>query len=108
MGDESSTIFRNHGDRGRSDDDHVRERRRARQCAGWAPIRYVSQPLNVSATEATPSNAQSLQGTVQRIGRNAGSFTIDAGGGAQLLIALPYKANSADVNRFNNTQGDGG
>ena len=64
---------------------------------------YVTQPVNGSTTTgSTPSNAQSLQGTVQRIDRNGGSFTVDAGGGAQLLVTLPYRANSADVNRFNN------
>lgn len=63
---------------------------------------YVTQPVNGSTTTgSTPTNVQSLQGTVQRIDRNGGSFTVDAGGGAQLLVTLPYRANSADVNRFN-------
>ena len=38
---------------------------------------------------------------MQRLDRNTGSFVIDAGGGAQLVVSLPYRANSADVNRFN-------
>lgn len=62
---------------------------------------YVSQPVNRSTTGTTPSNVQALQGTVQRIDRNSGSFVIDAGGGAQLTVALQYRANSTDVNRFN-------
>ena len=62
---------------------------------------YVTQPVSSSRTGTTPSNVQSLQGTVQRIDRNSGSFVIDAGGGAQLTVALQYRANSADVNRFN-------
>jgi hypothetical protein len=65
---------------------------------------YVTQPVNGSATSTigtSPANVQSLQGTVQQIDRNNGSFVIDAGGGAQLVVALPYRANSADVNRFN-------
>jgi hypothetical protein len=68
---------------------------------------YVTQPVNGSATSGTtnngtaPANVQSLQGTVQRIDRNTGLFVVDAGGGAQLTVSLPYRANSADVNRFN-------
>jgi hypothetical protein len=68
---------------------------------------YVTQPVNGSATNGTttngtaPANVQSLQGTVQRIDRNTGLFVVDAGGGAQLTVSLPYRANSADVNRFN-------
>jgi hypothetical protein len=63
---------------------------------------YVTQPVNGSATNGTvPTNVQTLQGTVQRIDRNNGSFVVDAGGGAQLVVSLPYRANSADVNRFN-------
>lgn len=63
---------------------------------------FVTQPVNGSAANGTtPTNVQSLQGTVQRIDRNTGSFVIDAGGGAQLVVTLPYRANSADVNRFN-------
>jgi hypothetical protein len=65
---------------------------------------YVTQPVNGSATNttgSTPANTQTLQGTVQRIDRNNGSFVIDAGGGTQLSVTLPYRANSADVNRFN-------
>lgn len=60
----------------------------------------VTQPVNGS-TNTAPTNVQSLQGTVQRIDRNAGSFVVDAGGGAQLTVTLQYRANSADVNRFN-------
>lgn len=66
---------------------------------------YVTQPVNGSATNGTvggtPATVQSLQGTVQRIDRNNGSFVVDAGGGAQLVVSLAYRANSADVNRFN-------
>ena len=66
---------------------------------------FVTQPVNGSATNgnigSTPSTVQTLQGTVQRIDRNGGSFVIDAGSGAQLVVSLPYRANSADVNRFN-------
>jgi hypothetical protein len=61
---------------------------------------FVTRPVNGSAGTA-PSSVQSLQGTVQRIDRDAGSFTIDAGGGAQLLVTMPFGANSADVSRFN-------
>jgi hypothetical protein len=64
---------------------------------------FVSQPVNASTNRGTvPTTVQSLQGTVQRIDRNNGSFTVDAGGGAQLVVTLQYRANSADVNRFNN------
>jgi hypothetical protein len=63
---------------------------------------YVTQPVSGSASNGTvPANVQSLQGTVQRIDRNNGSFTVDAGNGAQLVVTLPYRANSGDVNRFN-------
>jgi len=66
---------------------------------------YVTQPVNGSATNSNiggaPATVQSLQGTVQRIDRNNGSFVVDAGGGAQLVVSLAYRANSADVNRFN-------
>lgn len=64
---------------------------------------YVTQPVNGSpGTGSAPTNVQSLQGTVQRVDRSNGSFTVDAGNGAQLVVTLPYRANSADVNRFNN------
>jgi hypothetical protein len=66
---------------------------------------YVTQPVNGSPTNSTvggtPATVQSLQGTVQRIDRTNGTFVVDAGGGAQLVVSLPYRANSADVNRFN-------
>jgi len=63
---------------------------------------FVTQPVNGSANSGTvPTNVQSLQGTVQRIDRQNGSFVVDAGSGAQLVVSLAYRANSADVNRFN-------
>jgi len=66
---------------------------------------YVTQPVNGSTNNGSigsvPTNVQSLQGTVQRIDRTNGSFVVDAGGGAQLVVSLAYRANSADVNRFN-------
>jgi hypothetical protein len=71
----------------------------------YADSIFVTQPVNGSTSTyagTTPANVQSLQGSVQRIDRNNGSFVVDAGGGAQLVISLPYRANSADVDRFNN------
>ena len=64
---------------------------------------YVTQPVNGSSNAGSaPTNVQTLQGTVQRVDRSTGSFTVDAGNGAQLVVTLPYRANSADVNRVNN------
>jgi hypothetical protein len=65
----------------------------------------VTQPVNGSTTGSTSTNSanvQTLQGTVRQIDRAAGWFTIDGGNGVQLTVTLPYRANSQDVNRFNN------
>ncbi len=63
----------------------------------------VTQPVNGSTTggSTTNANVQTLQGTVRQVDRSAGWFTIDGGNGVQLTVTLPYRANSADVNRFN-------
>jgi hypothetical protein len=72
----------------------------------YADSIWVTQPVNNSTSgtmpNSTTANVQSLQGTVRQIDRNAGSFTIDANSGVQLIVTLPYRANSQDVNRFNN------
>ena len=70
---------------------------------------YVTSAVNNGSNRGVygstaPSNTnavQSLQGTVRQIDRSAGWFTVDGGNG-QLTVTLPYRANSADVNRFNN------
>lgn len=66
----------------------------------------VTYPVNGSTsnypnTSSSSGTVQSLQGTVRQIDRNAGWFTIDGGNNVQLTVTLPYRANSADVNRFN-------
>jgi hypothetical protein len=65
----------------------------------------VTQPVNGSSTSggsSTSANVQTLQGTVRQVDRSAGWFTIDGGNGVQLTVTLPYRANTNDVNRFNN------
>ncbi len=66
----------------------------------------VTYPVNGStsnypSTSSSSGTVQTLQGTVRQIDRNAGWFTVDGGNNVQLTVTLPYRANSADVNRFN-------
>lgn len=61
----------------------------------------VTMPVRGSTTgSTTPSNVQSLQGTVRQVDVNAGWFTLDTGNGAILTVSMPYRASSADMNRF--------
>ena len=63
----------------------------------------VTQPVAGSSTGTTTAGGQvqSLQGTVRQIDRTNGLFTIDAGNNSVLTVSLPYRASSADVNKFN-------
>ena len=50
----------------------------------------------------TSESVQQLQGTVRSIDRNNGRFTVDASANVSLTVSMPYRAASADVNKFNN------
>lgn len=69
---------------------------------------YVTAPVNGSNNGGTyypnnsASNAQSFAGNVQQVDRNAGWFSIANGTGVVTTVTMPYRANSADINRFNN------
>lgn len=65
----------------------------------------VSVTQSVSATGGTASgggtaSVQSIQGVVRQIDRTNGLFSLEVGGGGTVVVAIPYGAQSADVNRF--------
>lgn len=62
----------------------------------------VVQPVNNTGGSANTGTVQNLQGTVRQIDRNNGLFTVDAGSGVLITVALPYNATSTTVQRFNN------
>jgi hypothetical protein len=62
----------------------------------------VVQPVNNTGGSVNTGTVQNLQGTVRQIDRNNGLFTVDAGSGVILTVALPYNAGSTTVQRFNN------
>jgi hypothetical protein len=61
----------------------------------------VVQPVNNTGGSVSTGTVQSLQGTVRQIDRTNGLFTLDAGSGVILTVALPYNAGSTTVQRFN-------
>lgn len=62
----------------------------------------VTQSVNTSGTGTASGTVQQLQGTVRSIDRTNGRFTIDAGSNVQLTVSMPYRATTADVNKYNN------
>jgi hypothetical protein len=64
----------------------------------------VTQPVQTTGTTntGTTESLQQLQGTVRSIDRNAGRFVVDAGSNVSFTVAMPYRATSADANKFNN------
>jgi hypothetical protein len=62
---------------------------------------FVTQPVSGSTSTNPSAGVQSLQGTVRQIDRNQGVFTVDAGNGVTLTVAMPYNAATTDVNKFN-------
>ena len=62
----------------------------------------VVQPVNNTGGSVGTGTVQNLQGTVRQIDRTNGLFTVDAGSGVIITVALPYNASSTTVQRFNN------
>jgi hypothetical protein len=66
----------------------------------------VTQPVNGSTgttgTGSTTETVQQLQGNVRSIDRTNGRFTVDAGSNVVITVSMPYRANTADTNKFNN------
>jgi hypothetical protein len=62
----------------------------------------VVQPVNNTGGSVNTGTVQNLQGTVRQVDRNNGLFTVDAGSGVIITVALPYNAGSTTVQRFNN------
>ena len=64
----------------------------------------VTQPAQNggTGTGTTSESIQQLQGNVRSIDRNNGRFTVDASANVSLTVSMPYRATSADMNKFNN------
>ena len=63
----------------------------------------VTQPSPTGGgTGTSTENLQQLQGNVQTIDRANGRFTINAGSGVALTVAMPYRATSTDQTKYNN------
>ena len=67
----------------------------------YADLIQVNQSVS-SNTGTSGSNVQSVQGTVRQVDTRSGVFTIDTGGNVILTVSMPYSANNADQNRFQN------
>jgi len=61
----------------------------------------VTYPVNGSTTNGGSTATTSFQGNVRQIDYNNGWFTVAAGNTGTITVTLPYRPNSADVNRFN-------
>lgn len=65
----------------------------------------ISVTQSVSTTGGGTSGSESvqqLQGNVRSIDRNSGTFLLDASSNVTLTISMPYRATTADANRYNN------
>ena len=63
---------------------------------------YVQVDQSVSGnTAGGSSNVQLLQGTVRRIDRTNGLFTVDVDNYNTLTVSLPYNLSNTDINKFN-------
>ena len=75
----------------------------------YTDLIQVDQSVSGSNTNGTgtSNNVQALQGTVRQTDTRNGLFTVDTGGNVILTVTMPYRANNADLNRFQNLrQGD--
>ena len=61
----------------------------------------VVQPVSGGTGTPASGTVQSLQGTVRQVDYQNGLFTLDAGNGVVLTVAMPYNASSTDRSRFN-------
>ena len=66
----------------------------------------VTQPVSGSTgatgTGSTTETVQQLQGNVRSIDRTNGRFVVDAGSNVVITVSMPYRASTADANKFNN------
>jgi len=67
----------------------------------YADLIQVNQSVS-SNTGTSGSNVQTVQGTVRQVDTRSGVFTIDTGRNVILTVSMPYSANNADQNRFQN------
>lgn len=69
--------------------------------AYYADSITVTQSVTTTTSGGTVDNTQQLQGTVTTINRTNGTFVANLGGGAEITVAMPYGARSADVQTYN-------
>jgi hypothetical protein len=60
----------------------------------------VQVDQSVSGTSSGGGNVQSFQGTIRQVDRTNGLFSLDVSGYGTLIVALPYNARRADIDRF--------
>ena len=62
---------------------------------------YIRVDRSVSSSGNTSGNVQTIQGTVRQVSYQQGWFTLNTNNGI-VTVSMPYNANQADVNRFQN------